>query len=55
MLELKLVLQETLKLSLQLAPKLNMVNSRTLPIVSISQVTSTNTLITFSVQEGVTS
>ena len=39
----------------QLAPKLNMVKSRTLPIVSISQVTSTNNLITFSGQKGVTS
>ena len=55
MLELKLVLQETLKLSLQLAPKLNMVNSRTLPIVLISQVTSTNNLITLSWKKGVTS
>ena len=39
----------------QLALKLNMVNSHTLPIVSISQVTSTNNLITLSWQKGVTS
>lgn len=37
------------------APKLNMVNSHALPIVSISQATSTNNLITSSGQKGVTS
>ncbi|KAK6791687.1 hypothetical protein RDI58_010768 [Solanum bulbocastanum] len=36
-------------------PKLNMVNSHALPIVSISQATSTNNLITSSRQKGVTS
>uniref|UniRef100_UPI0033961330 hypothetical protein n=1 Tax=Acinetobacter baumannii TaxID=470 RepID=UPI0033961330 len=39
----------------RLAPKFNMVNSRTLPIVSIDQVTSTNNLITFSGKKGGTS
>jgi len=36
-------------------PTLNMVNSHALPIVSVSQVTSTNNLITSSGQKGVTS
>ena len=50
-------MKKTLKINSgqHLTPKLNMINSYSLPIVSISQVISTNNLITSSEQKGVTS